>query len=314
MNIAIASRLARELALNSNAASQRTPATPTRRDDEARCFWTVFILETAFTKDPTRLLDKSLLKHAPKIPSFGPPPPLSDFNLPNHASSSIDSDNAQGSGIFSYCTDLLSIWGKTMEYRESMRLGQSKDAWMATSTYSDLVEQIYKFEISLPQIHRFKVLGLSSRSPGDIAQDKEYWASWLLLQTTFHTTHALLNHPIFHVLEYERSEDKRSNFRPPSFVQNTIDQAILHAGWTSKLVSLANDLNIEINDPVIGHQVIVCATVHWIFSFASNAAVAERAISDFGKCHRFIAQIASCWPQFKKKVLFIHPVILLEIH
>lgn len=307
MNIAIASKLARYLAHNSNAAPQRTP---TRRDDEARCFWTVFILENAFTKDPpTRLLEKSPLLHTPNIPSFGQPPPLLDLNLPNHSSISIDTDGSQGPGIFSYCINLLSIWGKAMEYRENMRLGQSEDAWVASSTYSHMVEEIYRFEISLPQIHRFKNLGLSSRSPDDIAQYREYWASWLLLQTTFHTTHALLNHPIFHVLGHERSGNKGSNLRPPSFVQNTIDQAILHAGWTSQLIGISNDLNIEINDPIIGHQVIVCATVHWIFSFASNAAVAERAISDLGKCQQFIVEIASRWPQFGGKVFFIHPVI-----
>ncbi|KAJ5623063.1 hypothetical protein N7490_011668 [Penicillium lividum] len=187
-----------------------------------------------------------------------------------------------------------------------MRLGQPKDAWVASSTYSHLVEEIYRFEISLPQIHRFKNLGLSSRLPGDIAQYREYWASWLLLQITFHTTHALLNHPVFHVLGHERSGNKRSNFRPPSFVQNTIDQAILHAGWTSQLIGIANDLNIEMNDPVIGHQVIVCATVHWIFSFASNATVAERAISDLGKCQQFIVEIASRWPQFGGKANVFH--------
>lgn len=300
MNIAIASRLARSRAHSPNTATRRAPA---MNEDEARCCWTVFILENAFTKDQrTLIVDQSPLLHLPSIGGPSQPPPLLDSNPSNRSSVSIDTSCSRGPGIFSCCASILSIWGKMIAYGENMRSGQSGNPWLVSSAYSCLLEDIYRFEISLPQQHRFKNLGLSNRSSDDIYPYREYWSSWLLLQATFHSAHALLNHPIFHVVGHERLGNEQSKFCPPSFVQNTIDQAIFHAGWTSCLIRIANDLNIEINDPVIGHQVIVCATVHWIFSFANNASVAERAISDLGKCQHFIVEIASRWPQFEQKV------------
>ncbi|GKZ36434.1 hypothetical protein AbraIFM66950_007506 [Aspergillus brasiliensis] len=205
------------------------------------------------------------------------------------------------SNIFVSCLHLFSIWGKILEYTSQVQSGQPEEAWLASSTYSTLGMEFYQFETSLAQIHRFENVGLNSRSSEEVSQHMEYWSSWLLLQTTFHTGHALLNHPLLHALADSRPVNERPTFKPPSFLQQTVDQALLHAGWTSRLIRAAGDMGIRMNNPIIAHQVIVSATVHWIFSFATDPTIAARAISDLDQCYQFISNIATRWPRFAQK-------------
>lgn len=128
------------------------------------------------------------------------------------------------------------------------------------------------------------------------------------MQLTFHTSQALLNHPIFHIMIPRKPS---SLLKPPSFLQHTVDQALLHSGWTVRLIRICDDLNHQISDPFVGQLVAVVATVHWIISFASDEPVAERAESDFEYCHRFVRGMADIWPQFSQSVSA--PIILSTV-
>ncbi|KAK6823807.1 hypothetical protein RU639_006240 [Aspergillus parasiticus] len=123
--------------------------------------------------------------------------------------------------------------------------------------------------------------------------------------------HALLNHPLIHVLGHDCPGTKRNTFKPPSFIQRTIDQALLHSGWTSRLIRIADDIGIQVNDPVICHQVVISATVHWVFSFASDSIIAERAISDLDQCRKFVNNVASYWPRFAEKAIALDQLHLI---
>lgn len=76
----------------------------------------------------------------------------------------------------------------------------------------------------------------------------------------------------------------------------------MHSGWTVRLVRMMEELGMRICDPFIGYQVVVTATVHWIFAFASDDTVAERACSDFERCRGLILGMVGEWPHFGQAV------------
>lgn len=300
MNICIATNLAKSMLHDSKNQDQKSPAL---KEEEVRCYWTVSILESVLTQGKRTLyLERPSIVNLPNVSIPKVPPAI-------HTTESLHSDNSSAVdtpqnnwNIFVYCLHLLSIWGKIIQYTMQGQCGQSEDAWLASSAYSDIEIEFYRFETNLAQIHRFKNVDFSSKSLDEISQYREYWSTWLLLQTTFHTGHALLNHPFVHVLRHDRPKARPDTFKPPSFIQRTIDQALLHSGWTSRLICMADDIGLQVTDPVICHQVIVTATVHWIFSFASDTSIAERALSQLDQCQKFVHNIANHWPQFAAKV------------
>ncbi|KAI9930110.1 hypothetical protein MW887_011920 [Aspergillus wentii] len=266
-------------------------------DDKARCCWSVFILERAFTPGPNTLQPgHSPLVHINYPPSH--PRPSDSAHTDVSSIPYLTSGNATNDlGVNAYCLQLISIWGEIAAYLHQARLGKVEEPWLASSTYHKLAANFYEFESSLAQVHRFKNVGFQTRSYEEIARDKSYWSPWLVLQITFHAGQALLHHPIFHIATFRKNN---TVFQPPTFLQHTIDQALLHSGWIARFISMCENLGYEICDPFLGRLVVVVATIHWIFSLASDETVTERARSDFNHCQRFIIGLANKWPQFSQ--------------
>ncbi|KAE8324723.1 hypothetical protein BDV39DRAFT_180090 [Aspergillus sergii] len=309
MNICIATNLAQSMLRDSKTACQKSPALS---EDEIRCYWTIFLLDKTFTRGKRTLYPEiQPMATLPNLAIPKIPPAIADTESSHSNPTSASGVSQHNYSIFPHCLRLLSIWERVIEYSMPMQYDQSEDPWLTSSVYSDIEMEFYKFETTLAQMHRFKNVNFSSRSSEEIFQYKEYWSAWLLLQTTFHTGHALLNHPLIHVLGHDRPETKRNTFKPPSFIQRTIDQALLHSGWTSRLIRIADDIGIQVNDPVICHQVVISATVHWVFSFASDSIIAERAISDLDQCRKFVNNVASYWPRFAEKAIALDQLHLI---
>lgn len=290
MNISIASRLAKSL------KSSDSETNASHSEARNRCCWSIYILERVSTPGQNTLQTDSSPLSKMHVPPSPPKPPV-DPEILNQPS--LLPGNRDDRGIVTYCLQLTSIWGGVTAYMRQIRSGQAEDPWLATSTYHRLAAEFYEFEASMAQAHRFKTVGVRTKTPAEIAQYRDYWTAWLLLQTTFHTVQALPNHPLFHI-----ATSRKSNFslRPASFLQHAVDQALMHSGWTVRLIRTMEDLGLQISDPFIGYQVVVTATIHWIFAFASDDTVAERACSDFERCRRFILDMAGKWPHFAQAV------------
>lgn len=289
MNIGLASRLV------SSPQSHRWPVTVTATaEDKIRCLWSVFVLERAFTPGPTSLqCDSFPLANSAYPPS--PPRPATVVGLGTSPGSSARNDL----GVSTYCLQLISIWGEVMAYSRRLRTEQVEDPWLASSTYQVLMSKYSQFEASLAQIHRFRNVGFQDLSTNELSQNKFYWIAWLQLQISFHGGHALLHHPVFYITNSRKFNAK---YPPPSFLQKAVDQALLHSGWIVRLFRTWEFLGFELNDPYLGHFVVVSATIHWIFQFANDQTVADRASSDFGECQRLLLNLASRWPQFSSVV------------
>ena len=300
MNISIASRLVMSL---QHSLDNLDPAI---NEQKFRCCWSVFILEKAFTSGPSMLQLDGIPFNSIQYPSSPPRPPGAVSSIvASPSSGNFKKSPSSDLGINAYCLQLFPIWHDVAAYLQQVRLGHTEDPWRASSTYNKLAENVYEFETGIAQMHRFRSVSFQTRSAEEFAEQKSYWIPWLLMQLTFHTSQALLNHPIYHIMIPRKPS---SLLKPPSFLQHTVDQALLHSGWTVRLIRTSDELNHQISDPFVGQLVAVAATIHWIFSFASDETVAERAESDFDYCHRFVRGMADIWPHLSQSVST--PVIL----
>ncbi|KAK2678934.1 hypothetical protein RAB80_004115 [Fusarium oxysporum f. sp. vasinfectum] len=129
--------------------------------------------------------------------------------------------------------------------------------------------------------------------------NEEYWAPWVLFQVLMHATQAILNNPFVQLVALRRAG---RNFQPRSFLQNTVDQALFHAEWVSRLVRMCADRQFEVNDPLVGQAVVGCVSILWIFQFARDRKVSEKAKENLGICETFLEHLSRKWPHIAEKV------------
>ncbi|PYH49448.1 uncharacterized protein BP01DRAFT_379016 [Aspergillus saccharolyticus JOP 1030-1] len=294
MNVGIAARLV--LCFPAAGTGSATEKDSSMRDDQRRCCWSVYILERVFAAGPSLLGSSSLDPLSQMGYPASPPRPRSlvandDGSVPN----AFPTIRAAGDlGIQAYCLQVTGLWYEVLGYlRERLVNATDDDPWIASSRYHTLVAHYYEFETGISQRHRYRNLGFHTITASELLQHKEYWTAWLYLQVTFHAGQALLHHPLFHITHNRRASSK---LPPPSFLQQTIDQSLLHAGWPTRLVRTWGKHGIEVNDPFLGQLVATAASIHWIFQFASERTIADRARADFEQCRRFLTDLMARWP------------------
>ncbi|KAB8255651.1 hypothetical protein BDV32DRAFT_154063 [Aspergillus pseudonomiae] len=267
-------------------------------DRSARCHWSVFILEKAFSP---QVLDLSSSQDTPDYPLSAPlpasPPGYRDENCPPdlHVSEEVNKDL----GINAYHIDMVSVWGDLTRYLHGIRSGNVETPWLPESTHAKLSVRLYECEAKLPQRHLLRNVSFSKRSIAEIMQEKEYWSPWLAMQMLSHASPAILNHPFIHLVAM------RGNRGVPQsrlFLQQAVDLALFHSGWVFQFIQFCENLQYEINDPLIGHAVAATATIPWLFQFARDPKVSKRACDDLGRCERFLSRISLTWPHITHKL------------
>ncbi|RAL10692.1 fungal specific transcription factor domain-containing protein [Aspergillus homomorphus CBS 101889] len=289
MDVGIAARLV--LCLSPAGIGLATDSSSTR-DDQTRCCWSVYILERAFAPGPL-LLGVSSHPLAQLGYPTSPPRPRSLVANDDGSVPTAFASNAADLGIHAYCLQVTELWYKVLGYLRQRLANPTDDPWLVSSPHHTLVAQYYEFETGISQLHRYRNVGFHTITPTELLQHKEYWTAWLYLQMTFHAGQALLHHPLFHITHVRRASSK---FQPPSFLQQTIDQALQHSGWPTRLVRTWEQHGVEINDPFLGHLIATCASIHWMFQFASDKTIADSARRDFAQCQRFLTGLMTRWP------------------
>ncbi|KAF9891514.1 hypothetical protein FE257_003981 [Aspergillus nanangensis] len=284
MTIGIACRLA--VALQCCGTSTAISGSP---EDKARCYWSVFILERALRSGHSNMLQNDLV--TPPHFHYPPSPPTPSTLVDQHPSVLSVKDL----GVNTYCIQAISHWSDVTIFIHQARLGKVEDPWETSSTYTKLLGKIYQLETHISQAHRLRNVGFQDVSPEAYRQNKSYWACWLQLQMAFHASHALLHHPLIHLMNFRNSAAKAP---PPSFLQHAVDQALLHSGWIVRLILICERQSLQVDDPLVGRLVAMAATIHWIFQFASDETAADKSRGDFETCHRFLTTLAQTWPQF----------------
>ncbi|KAF7591893.1 hypothetical protein BBP40_000940 [Aspergillus hancockii] len=271
---------------------------PTSEDISARCYWSVYILETALSP---QVLDFSAAREAQDFPLSAPwPPPLpthsgEDYPPDLHTTDEVIKDL----GINAYSIKMISIWGKLTQYLRQIRAGHIETPWSPESTHTTLSVNLYEYDTQLAQKHLLRNVCFTKRSTAELLQQQEYWRPWITMQVFSHAIPAILNHPFIHLVAM------RGNCGVPQsrlFLQQTVDMALFHSGWVFRLIQTCEDLQFEISDPLIAHAVAATATIPWLFQFARDHKVSKKAYEDLGRCERFLSRISNLWPHISRKL------------
>ncbi|EEU38484.1 uncharacterized protein NECHADRAFT_55230, partial [Fusarium vanettenii 77-13-4] len=264
-------------------------------DDEtfSRCYWSVFTLEKAFSPTIT-VLDR--LDNPPPLPPSPPlPAPVSDPEDEGHL---ITSDNSDP-GIVAPSIQIISIWGDITAYLGAIRLGKTEIPWTSNSTYSQLMVRLQEFELDLSPPHRFENILVKRRPPSELLNYREYWTPWTIMQLSSHAALAVLHHPFIHLVALR---DRSRKTQPKIFLQQVVDQALFHTGWVIRLLQTFEEMHLEVNDPVMGHQVAATAIIPWLFQFAQDQHIAEKAREGLYLCERFLERLSLRWPHIRYKL------------
>ncbi|KAM0344176.1 hypothetical protein ACHAPU_007898 [Fusarium lateritium] len=271
------------------------------RSDDAisRCHWSISILENTFSPHCCTLAEVS---HAPNYPKSVPrPAPLySSHGMRSYCADLTDDyeGNVHDVGIVATCVGYVSVWGSIISYLRDIRNGANEYPWLANSRHNQLTVKLYELENITSHIHLIRNAPFPDQPIEGLNENRKYWAPWVLFQIMMHATQAVLNNPFVQLVALRRAGRK---FQPRSFLQNTVDQALFHAEWVCRLVQMCADRQFEVNDPLVGQAVAGCVSILWIFQFARDRKVSDKAKENLVICETFLGHLSCKWPHIAEK-------------
>ncbi|CEI38518.1 hypothetical protein FVEN_g12545 [Fusarium venenatum] len=272
-------------------------------DSSLRCYWSVFILEKGFTPRFTLL---SQTHSKPEYPrSAREPSPPAYIGDEEYAPDlvTIRDDLRTDPGITSHAVRAVSFCGDVISYLHALRIGKADNPADTNSNFYQLTNTLYDLESRLGHIHFVRNVGFSERTSEEFERHREYWAPWLLFQITAHATQALLNHPFIHLVTLRRANRPS---QPRLFLQQTVDQAMFHSAWVTRLVQTCMDRGLMVYDPLIGDLVAATATIPWLFQYARDTKVSETSKENYRKCIDFLESMPDPSPRSIQKRELLH--------
>ncbi|GAM82210.1 hypothetical protein ANO11243_001890 [Dothideomycetidae sp. 11243] len=285
--LGVASRIMDELLA---AIPPRRGLSNSRSLDTIRCAQSVFTLECILRRSS---------RDSPRLDRINQIAGVTAASKANGRSRAANSESTPSDlGVQQYCLQLFHIWSRTIAYLDTFRVATEVKPWQPHSEYQCIMQELYAFETSFAQEHRVGNLRLEDRTTGELEEHRAYWAPWFTMQFLFHAIQALANHPLIHITKVGGD----FGFRPPSFSQQTADQARLHAGWVTRLVRACQEKQFQIHDPFIGHLVAAVSTVQLFWMDDRSSQVAHEAIDCHRTCEAFLAAMADRWPHLRNTV------------
>lgn len=201
-------------------------------------------------------------------------------------------------GIEAFVLLLLNVWAQAMDFARTVQSGDCKCPWSANSPYQKVISEIYDIEIRACDTFRLRHAKPSERSIAQLNFERQFWAKWFLMQILYHAIQVLINHPFLHIVRSPGDHTKR----PPSFLQHTVDQTLLHASWIAKFIGLCEEKEFELKDPFISHLGAVAATALMFFIDSNDEQLASQATFGFDTCYAFVQKASMWWPHLRNTV------------
>ncbi|KAI2882760.1 transcriptional regulator family: Fungal Specific TF [Aspergillus niger] len=302
MTIGMASRLQ-----SFRTLQQHNNQTEARDLTVSRCHWSIRILESIFTPQlsipspPQTPIPPEYL-YPPSAPL---PPPLPSVS-PTHTDLFDTTDPTNDLGIVAYGIQLIIIWGETASYVHSIRTNPNlneETPWSLSSTYSKLNHRRNEHETQLPESHLLRNVAFTKRSRAEISAHQEYWTSWISMQIFCHALVAIQNHPFIHLVILGGN---RGVSQSRLFLQQTVDHALFHSEWVFRLVQAWENFDLPLHDPLIAHLVAATASISWIFQFARDRGIGEKARGHLVVAERLLSRMSTVWPHVSHRLKTIH--------
>ena len=267
--------------------------------ERKRCFWSIYLLQH-LQGEHIRTMRLMTGIHTPFNTGSGLSPSYASYEAPylSERPQESHSSDREDLGLISYTIHLSEVWSAAMSYAASRVGPDSPPPWSPQSDYSTVTYRHVQFDSYTPLSHRYHAHHFQDYRLSELSQRRYWWCPWFFIQFLYATIPCLLNHPF---LLSMRLRSFRHTM-PQSFIRQSFEHITINTAWILHFIDLLEHKGFQIGDPVIGHCVVVVATIHLQHSFAEDAGLREKSREGFSKCLRFLHPLGQRWPHIRNMV------------
>ncbi|KAJ5915855.1 hypothetical protein N7454_010996 [Penicillium verhagenii] len=202
-------------------------------------------------------------------PEHHPPP------LPNDT---IGCTSISDIGIWNLALHFGWVWNRVRSYVFDCAQSKLTEPWRHDSMYAMVLSDLTELENKLSLCHRYDSVKFYERRPDELRGNRDYWASWLKLQFTYHTILTVLNHPFLYIVA---SQYNHKLTIPNTFWRRSSEVVMLHATWIVRMIDMVTDKKMRLIDPFFGHAAAIAATDRTLDKMTRIASGSEKVDFDW---------------------------------
>lgn len=276
--------------LGSTYVYESTTSTVTER--KKRLFWSLQSLEQTYGQQngplciPAEAFRSNYVSNSndgamqKEIRENPPPLPTED----------IGCSNSSDIGIWGLAIHFGWVWSKVRTYVSDCAENKLEEPWRYNSLYARVLSDLTEIENRLSQCHRYDSVKFYERTAEELKTGREYWAPWLNLQFTYHSTLTVLNHPFLYIVA---SQYNNNLTIPNAFWRRSAELVLLHATWIVRMIDMVSDKDMGLTDPFFGHAAAIAATVHLYYCSSADSRLKLKSMVDLRKCMQFLKSFSS---------------------
>ncbi|CAK7211063.1 hypothetical protein SCUCBS95973_001003 [Sporothrix curviconia] len=168
----------------------------------------------------------------------------------------------------------------------------ARPPWHPDADYTAIHAQLFDMEGAFPVMFRYDASRFMDRPLDELLRHRDFWLPWMKIQVTYHTIHAVLNHPFL----YSPRVSQTRPGGPNSFWKTSTDLALLHSTWIARILGMAHKKGLPMSDPFFVYAASVAITLHLYWSRAADPSIRTAAEKYIIVCRSLIAELAGHWP------------------
>ncbi|CAK7264593.1 hypothetical protein SEPCBS119000_001077 [Sporothrix epigloea] len=322
-HVSLVSNLMQCAGLDIHRSTDRTPLLESQR----RLFWSVQMVNvlcgapvkipsTYDIKAPSFALPTETTATARRHVGDLQPAPLLPLDPPNIGIRPLVANAERApphiTSIWLHMVRSASLWSLVRSYIWRCHQNQQhppKDPrapWHPDSDYTAIHAQLFDMEGAFPVAFRYDASRFMDRPLAELLRHRDFWLPWLKIQATYHTIHAVLNHPLLY-------SPRVSQIRPGGpnwFWKASTDLALLHSTWIARILGMAHNVGLPMSDPFFAYASAVAITLHVYWSRASSPSIRTAAEKYIDVCRSVIADLAIHWPLCRDMVRALRRTVL----
>lgn len=254
------------------------------KERKKRLFWSLQLLEQFYGRQDG-LLSVPTDIWRPAYSSAGGLEMELDSKAPPLPRDDLGTSDPSEPGIWNTSVHLGWVWSQVRKYVFDCSHNIWKEPWRHDSMYAKVHSDFMETENRIPMCHRYDSVKFYERTRRELKMNRDYWATWLKEQFTYHAIPTVLNHPFLYIIGAQHNPNLGI---PNTFWRRSSEQALLHATWIARMIDMVMDKQVELADPFFGHVAATAATVHLYYCCAAAVKLKHKSNADFAKCRRFL--------------------------
>ncbi|CAK7563978.1 MAG: hypothetical protein SEPTF4163_001861 [Sporothrix epigloea] len=308
-HVSLAGNLMQSAGLDTHRSNDRAPLLESQR----RLFWSVQMVNvlcgapvkipsTYDIKAPSFALPTEAItifrRHAGDVQ----PAPLLPLDPPSigirRPGANLERSPPHITSIWLHMVRSASLWSLVRSYIWRCHQNQQhppkepRAPWHPDSDYTAIHAQLFDMEGAFPVAFRYDASRFMDRPLAELLCHRDFWLPWLKIQVTYHTIHAVLNHPLLYSPRVSQMRPGGPNW----FWKASTDLALLHSTWIARILGMAQNKSLPMSDPFFAYASSVAITLHLYWSRASSPSIRTSAKKYIDVCHSVIVELATHWP------------------